>query len=122
MGESQFANLTIAEQERFLSRALSLKLKRKTASSLPILHVDRTGPLPLSFAQQRLWFLSQMEGGSEVYYLPFGLWLEGRLDRTALRRTLDRIVERHEAMRTTFIILEGGPQQRIAPVEEAHFD
>ena len=65
---------------------------------------DESGRLPLSFAQQRLWFLAQMEGASEAYHMPFGLRLKGELDRAALRRALDRIVARHEALRTTFVL------------------
>ena len=59
----------------------------------------------MSFAQQRLWFLAQMEGGSEAYHIPLRLRLRGELDAGALRRALDRIVARHEALRT---ILRGG--------------
>ncbi|HEY6348927.1 MAG TPA: condensation domain-containing protein, partial [Candidatus Angelobacter sp.] len=121
MGDSQFSNLTIAEQERFLSRARSLRLKRKAVSSLPILHIERGGTFPLSFAQERLWFLAQMEGGSEAYHIPLGMRLRGELNGAALKRALDRIVARHEALRTTFAMVEGKPEQRIAPVEGSRF-
>ena len=71
---------------------------------------------PLSFAQQRLWFLAQMEGVSEAYHIPFGLRLRGELDEEALRRALDRIVARHEGLRTTFVQSMEKPVQRIASV------
>ena len=83
----------------------------------PIPAVDRTKPIPLSFAQQRLWFLAQLEGASEAYHVPLNLTLTGRLDREALRRALDRIVDRHEALRTTFEAIGGEPVQRIAAAE-----
>src|SRR5262249_28313549 len=75
----------------------------------PIPPVDRHQPLELSFAQQRLWFLSQFEGASEAYHIAGGLRLVGDLDRAALRRALDRIVGRHETLRTTFSQVEGRP-------------
>ncbi|MGA0525062.1 condensation domain-containing protein, partial [Escherichia coli] len=78
---------------------------------------DRSGPLPLSFAQQRLWFLAQMEGGREAYHIPVGLRLKGELDEDALRRSLDRIVARHEALRTRFAVQEGASVQRMAPAD-----
>src|ERR1700716_1870535 len=81
----------------------------------PVAVAGRDGPLPLSFAQQRLWFLAQMEGVSEAYHIPAGLRLSGALDRAALRRALDRIVARHEALRTRFTLLAGTPQQQIDP-------
>ncbi len=87
----------------------------------PITKADRSQPLPLSYAQQRLWFLAQMEGVSEVYHMPFGVRLAGKLDRHALGRALDRIVQRHEALRTTFVVVDGEPVQRIAAAEESHF-
>ena len=70
---------------------------------------------PLSFAQQRLWFLSRMEGFSEAYHMALALRLHGALDVRALRRALDRIVFRHEALRTTFHRDGDEPVQRIAP-------
>ncbi|TYZ39320.1 non-ribosomal peptide synthetase, partial [Ralstonia solanacearum] len=78
---------------------------------------DRGEPLPLSFAQQRLWFLAQMEGGSEAYHIPVGLRLKGELDEEALRRALDRIVARHEALRTCFEVQEGQAVQRVASAD-----
>ena len=88
---------------------------------LPIALIDRNKPLPLSFAQQRLWFLAQMEGVSEAYHIPFRLRFGGDLDTAALRRALNRMLSRHEALRTTFVLLGEEPVQQIASVEESHF-
>src|SRR6266478_1632037 len=87
----------------------------------PITRADRSERIPLSFAQQRLWFLAQMEGASEAYHISFGLRLIGELDRAALRGALDRIVARHEALRTSFIVVDGEPLQRIASAEDSRF-
>jgi amino acid adenylation domain-containing protein len=76
---------------------------------------------PLSFAQQRLWFLSQLPGVSEAYHIVWTVRLTGALDRSALRRALDRLVVRHDALRTTFLVVDGQPRQHIAPVEGASF-
>ncbi|HEV3051573.1 MAG TPA: AMP-binding protein, partial [Longimicrobium sp.] len=86
----------------------------------PIERVDRGGRLPLSFAQARLWFLERLGGLGVAYHVPTRLRLHGELDRGALVRTLDRIVERHEALRTTFVEVEGEPMQRIAPPSGFH--
>jgi amino acid adenylation domain-containing protein len=91
-------------------------------SRLPaITRAERTEPIPLSFAQQRLWFLAQMEGASGAYHMPFGVLLQGKLDGVALRRALDRIVARHEGLRTSFVMAGGEPQQHITAVEESCF-
>ena len=83
----------------------------------PIKPAEREDRLPLSFAQQRLWFLAQMGGQRGTYHIPFALLLRGHLDRHALRLALDRILARHEALRTTFALIDGGPGQLIAPAE-----
>src|SRR5688500_13501867 len=70
---------------------------------------------PLSFAQQRLWFLSQLHPNSCAYNVPFGLRLQGQLDIQALHRALAYLVHRHEALRTTFREVDTVPHQIIAP-------
>ncbi|MDK2126024.1 non-ribosomal peptide synthetase [Parachitinimonas caeni] len=87
--------------------------KRKTIPVLP----SHEGPLPLSYAQQRLWFLAQMEGGSEAYHIPLALCLHGPLDLPALQQALDALLARHEALRTTFETVDGEPCQRIGPAD-----
>ena len=87
----------------------------------PIAPAERAERLPLSFAQQRLWFLAQIEGGSAAYHIPLALHLKGSLNAAVLRLALDRIMARHEALRTTFHLLNGEPVQRIAPAEESRF-
>ncbi len=82
------------------------------------LPVSREQTLPLSFAQQRLWFLAQLDGGSAAYHIPAGLRLRGALDERALKRALDCIVARHESLRTTFVQPQGhDAEQRIAPAD-----
>ncbi|HEU4328800.1 MAG TPA: amino acid adenylation domain-containing protein, partial [Roseiflexaceae bacterium] len=71
--------------------------------------------LPLSFAQQRLWFLDQLEPGSPLYNVPTGVRMRGTLDTAALQRSLDDLVERHESLRTAFAQVDGQPIQLIAP-------
>ncbi|PZH16174.1 non-ribosomal peptide synthetase [Streptomyces sp. NTH33] len=70
-------------------------------------------PLPLSFAQQRLWFLAQLEGTSAHYNIPMAMRLHGPLDRAALRRALKELVLRHEALRTRFEDRDGVPHQCV---------
>ncbi|HYW06754.1 MAG TPA: amino acid adenylation domain-containing protein, partial [Longimicrobium sp.] len=87
----------------------------------PILPADRRGGVPLSFAQQRLWFLEEMGGLGPAYHIARRLRMTGELDRHALRRALDRIVARHEALRTTFTRVDGEPVQQVAPVSGSAF-
>ncbi len=80
----------------------------------PIEHVSREGELPLSFAQQRLWFLDQLEPGNPFYNICRGLILKGSLNVTALEQSLNEIVRRHEVLRTNFRDVDGRPVQEIA--------
>ncbi|MBF0215185.1 MAG: hypothetical protein HQM00_16770, partial [Magnetococcales bacterium] len=81
----------------------------------PIRAGERPERLPLSFSQQRLWFLEQLEGSLATYHLPGAMALEGPLDTDALERALQTIVNRHEALRTVFQKVDGQPVQRILP-------
>jgi condensation domain-containing protein len=73
-----------------------------------------THSFPVSFAQQRLWFLEQLAPGEPAYNLPYGCWLEGPLDTGALQRALDAMVARHAALRTSIVAHDGVPEQVIA--------
>src|SRR5436189_6142455 len=76
---------------------------------------DGRAVLPASFAQQRLWFLDQFEGGGAVYNVPVATRLRGPLDLDALERAIDVLVERHESLRTVFTLVDGVPHQVIRP-------
>ncbi|HEY0727697.1 MAG TPA: amino acid adenylation domain-containing protein, partial [Pyrinomonadaceae bacterium] len=80
----------------------------------PLQAVSRERPLPLSFAQQRLWFIDQLEPANPLYNTPGALRLTGRLDVAALERALNEIVRRHETLRTTFNVVDGEPVQIIS--------
>jgi amino acid adenylation domain-containing protein len=94
---------------------------RESAGGLtapPIIPVPRSGDLPLSFAQQRLWFLDQLEPGSPAYNIPAAVRLSGEVSPGRLAGIFAEVVRRHEALRTTFDVrdsLDGGPVQVIAP-------
>ncbi|MGI5423693.1 non-ribosomal peptide synthase/polyketide synthase [Streptomyces sp. CA-179760] len=85
----------------------------------PVRPIDRTQPLPLSFAQQRLWFLDQLEPGATEYNLPMPIRLDGDLDVDALRAALDAVMARHEVLRTRLVAdVDGVAHQVIDPPAE----
>ncbi|WP_161795304.1 non-ribosomal peptide synthetase, partial [Xanthomonas sp. GPE 39] len=98
---------------------LAQALDTAAASTLPaIVPADRDAPLPLSFAQQRLWLLHQLDARAALAYLiAGGVRLSGRLDRVALGKALDRLVARHQALRTVFRTHGEDPIQVIAAPE-----
>jgi amino acid adenylation domain-containing protein len=99
----------------------SARADGQLSASAAIPRVECRRDLPLSFAQERLWFLTQIEGGSKAYQNLHGLQLRGELDRAALRRALNQIVARHEALRTVFALVDGKPLQRIADKRDSEF-
>lgn len=88
--------------------------QNQNQSLLPIQPIARDRAMPLSFAQQRLWFLDQLEGESAPYNIPMALRLNGVLNVTALEQAIAEIVRRHEALRTTFSNVNGSVVQVIA--------
>src|SRR5215470_4553484 len=97
-------------------------MEKAGRAELPLLtRVAREQGIPLSFAQQRLWFLAQMEGASAAYHIPLNLRLKGKLHEAALRQALDRIVARHKCLRTRFVCIEEEAAQWIVPAEESRF-
>ncbi|WP_404791150.1 amino acid adenylation domain-containing protein [Altericista sp. CCNU0014] len=75
----------------------------------------RDRDFPLSFAQQRLWFLEQVEPDTATYNIPAAVRMKGHLDIAALEQSINALLERHEVLRTTFTVVEGQPLQRIHP-------
>ncbi|WP_116377756.1 non-ribosomal peptide synthetase, partial [Mycobacterium sp. MFM001] len=87
----------------------------------PLVAVDRPAVVPLSFAQQRLWFIDQLQGPSPVYNMATALRLSGALDVEAMSAALADVVGRHESLRTLFVAPQGSPQQLVVPPECAEF-
>jgi non-ribosomal peptide synthetase component F len=105
---------TLAEQVEALAR-------KETGDSPIIRYVDRGQPLALSFPQQRLWFIDQLDTGNALYNINKALRCHGELDATRLNRALQSIAARHEILRTTFVEHDGQPVQLIVPAIEIPF-
>ncbi|WP_262188203.1 non-ribosomal peptide synthetase, partial [Serratia ficaria] len=117
----QQAGLQLQLQALFAGPTLHLlaqQLRSAAGETLPPIEATaRDAALPLSFAQQRLWFLTQLEGMSETYHIPLALRLNGDLDLSAWRRSLDALYARHEALRSRFATLDDRPQAHILPAD-----
>jgi acyl carrier protein len=100
---------------RGFARRVEEALAAGQTASPPIERAERGGSMPLSFAQQRLWFLNRLEPESAFYHCPVALRLRGALDTAALGRTLREIIRRHEVLRTSFAEVGGRPAQSISP-------
>jgi amino acid adenylation domain-containing protein len=99
-----------------LAERIEKDLRSAAGIEMPSIEpASREGGLPLSFAQQRLWFLDQLSPGNLFYNIPLAVHLEGELDVEALKRTLNEVVQRHEVLRTTFDSVDGKPVQLVAP-------
>ncbi|HEX8560148.1 MAG TPA: amino acid adenylation domain-containing protein, partial [Pyrinomonadaceae bacterium] len=110
-----FESPTIAELARHVEGVLRAGAGPEAP---PILPAGNAGAPPLSFAQQRLWFLDQLEPGGTLYNVPVALRLGGRLEGEVLARVLTEVVRRHESLRTTFAVAGGQPAQVIHPASE----
>ena len=99
--------------------SLAVVLDGAEAARPPLAPVPRPERLPLSFAQQRLWFLEQFHGPGTAYNLPFAWRLTGQLDTDALTAALGDVVARHESLRTVFAVDGGEPYQHVIPAGQA---
>jgi len=109
---------SLFEGPRLRDLAQKIQETSRTDSSLlrpPLVAISRDGLLPLSFSQQRLWFIDQLEPGTAAYNLPAGLRLRGSLSRRSLEEAVGEIVRRHESLRTTFA---GSSGQAVQVVHE----
>ena len=111
---SVFENQTV----RALAKSID-GLPAEASGAPPLVRAARTGPLQLSFAQERLWFLDQLEPDSALYNVAMTMRLDGALDPAVLQRCLDEIVRRHESLRTNFTLTDGQPAQSIADATPA---
>jgi hypothetical protein len=111
--DKQIAGLSPAK------RALLERKRRQAAASSsvapPIRRRPQSDSVPLSFSQQRLWLIQQLDPQSHLYNVPRAVRMKGKLQLDALERSLNGIVRRHEVLRTTFIAEGGQPVQKVAP-------
>lgn len=108
---SIFESSTIAELVEHIKAARD----DSNILSTQVSPVSRDGALPLSFAQERMWFLNQLEPDNPFYNVPIALKIKGPLNINVLEQSLDELIKRHEALRTTFVNVEGKSMQVIAP-------
>jgi amino acid adenylation domain-containing protein len=96
-------------------KALSWEIGKQERQAMAIPKAPRDGEIPLSFAQERLWFLHTLDSGSTAYFVPRVIRMRGKLEVGHLEQTFTEIVRRHEILRTTFPIQDDHPVQRIHP-------
>jgi amino acid adenylation domain-containing protein len=109
---SLFSHPTVAELAREVEAGLKAGAGLEAPPVVPVPRDEATA-LPLSFAQQRLWFLDQLQPGSHLYNVPVALRLSGSLDVAVLARAFSEVVRRHESLRTSFAEADGQPVQII---------
>ncbi|MFC9898103.1 amino acid adenylation domain-containing protein [Nocardia sp. NPDC127579] len=112
------------EAPTVLALADALGSLERTGRGVELGRLARPEPLPLSLAQQRMWFLNRFDAGSATYNVPIAVRLTGALDVAALRSAMADLVERHEILRTVYPDTESGPVQVILSATDAvsHLD
>ncbi len=109
-----FESPTVAALAEKIEKATHTRRAAYPAQAKPIERISRDNPLALSFAQERIWFLEQLEPGTPAYNVPMAIHLERQIDWAALEQSLNQLGRRHETLRTTFAAPEGFPIQIIA--------
>ena len=101
---------TVGEFSRRVEKEIG-RVGLREESGIPV--VKRDGPLPLSYAQQRMWMLEQLSQGRSAFNMPMGIRLRGQLNVVALEQTVGEIIRRHEILRTRFVVRNGEPVQEV---------
>ncbi|OUS25459.1 hypothetical protein A9Q99_21270 [Gammaproteobacteria bacterium 45_16_T64] len=101
----------VANKSELIQFLPSVQRSERKEDNIPV--VSREGDLALSYAQQRMWFLAQLEPGNTAYHIRAALDITGDLDVDALQRAINHLIDRHESLRTTFSETDGVPSQRI---------
>lgn len=115
--ERRLSTLSVDQRARLLTDLRARRVATRRVDRVP--RVDRDQPLPLSFAQQRLWFMDQLADGRPLYNTPLALRLHGPLEAAVLGRALRELVIRHEILRTNYQHTPGGPRQVVRPPAES---
>ncbi|WP_208457147.1 condensation domain-containing protein, partial [Burkholderia gladioli] len=95
---------------------------RPARAATPLVPIGRDAALRLSFGQQRLWFLEQLQPGNPAYHIPFAVRIDGALDVAAFEQAFSWLVARHETLRTRFAMHDGEPVQVIMPAAPVAID
>ncbi|MEU7474475.1 MupA/Atu3671 family FMN-dependent luciferase-like monooxygenase [Lentzea sp. NPDC042327] len=111
--EERLGNLTAQQRAALVAELRAQRAAAREADRIPA--VGRDEPLPLSFAQQRLWFLHQWADGKPIYNTPLAMRLRGELDVPLLRNAVAELVARHESLRTRYVNTPDGPRQLVGP-------
>src|SRR5690606_14981799 len=98
--------------------AQRIRMTQKSQALAAILPCDRSGRIPLSIPQQRLWVLDQIEPGNPAYHVPSILRINGQLDPAVLSEAFSAVINRHEGLRAVFAEDDAGPFQLVQPLQQ----
>lgn len=113
--KKQKCEITLREfyQNPTISKQASILIKNKKQNIINLLPAPKSEFYPLSFSQERLWFLSQLDENNRAYYVPRAIKMTGELNKKLLEKTFTELIRKHEILRTVFHIINGKPFQKI---------